>query len=73
VANSLALRLAGIGADTPDPEGGRIERGADGTPSGVLMEPPAFEPVARSGAAGVGRRTSSTACAPCRRATTPPA
>lgn len=47
VANSLALQLAGIGPDTPDPEGGKIERGADGTPSGVLMEPPAFEPVAR--------------------------
>ncbi|MEN9419063.1 MAG: hypothetical protein RI988_2683 [Pseudomonadota bacterium] len=47
VANSLALQLAGIGADTPDPAGGKIERGADGTPSGVLMEPPAFEPVAR--------------------------
>jgi len=47
VANSLALQLAGIGPDTPDPEGGRIERGPDGTPSGVLLEPPAFEPVAR--------------------------
>jgi predicted amidohydrolase YtcJ len=47
VANTLALKRAGIGADTPDPEGGRIERGADGTPSGVLLEPPAFEPVAR--------------------------
>ena len=47
VANSRALALAGIGAATPDPPGGRIERAADGSPSGVLMEPPAFEPVAR--------------------------
>ncbi|WP_372828483.1 amidohydrolase [Polaromonas sp.] len=47
VANSLALRLAGIDAGTPDPVGGKIEREADGQPNGVLMEPPAFEPVAR--------------------------
>lgn len=47
VANTLALQLAGIGADTPEPAGGKIEREADGTPNGVLMEPPAFEPVAR--------------------------
>lgn len=47
VANSLALRLAGITAATPDPDGGKIERDASGEPNGVLMEPPAFEPVAR--------------------------
>lgn len=47
VANSLALRLAGIDARTPDPDGGKIERDAAGEPTGVLMEPPAFEPVAR--------------------------
>ena len=47
VANSLALRLAGIDAATPEPNGGKIEREADGAPNGVLMEPPAFEPVAR--------------------------
>lgn len=47
VANTLALRLAGISRDTPDPAGGRIERGPDGEPTGLLMEPPAFEPVAR--------------------------
>lgn len=47
VANTLALKMAGIGADTPDPPGGRFEREADGHPNGVLMEPPAFEPVAR--------------------------
>ncbi|GAA3398402.1 amidohydrolase [Streptomyces roseoviridis] len=37
-ANSLALELAGITADTPDPADGRIERDADGVPTGVLQE-----------------------------------
>ncbi|MFI8520299.1 amidohydrolase [Streptomyces sp. NPDC085481] len=37
-ANSLALELAGITADTPDPADGRIERDADGNPTGVLQE-----------------------------------
>jgi predicted amidohydrolase YtcJ len=47
VANTLALQMAGIGRDTPDPPGGRFEREADGHPNGVLLEPPAFEQVAR--------------------------
>ena len=47
VVNSRALALAGIGRDTPDPEGGRIERDAAGEPTGLLLEPPAFQPVAR--------------------------
>ncbi|MEU8759245.1 amidohydrolase [Streptomyces sp. NPDC048659] len=37
-ANSRALELAGITVGTPDPADGRIEREADGTPSGVLQE-----------------------------------
>ncbi|MGW1514714.1 amidohydrolase [Streptomyces sp. NPDC002394] len=37
-ANSRALELAGLTADTPDPADGRIERETDGTPSGVLQE-----------------------------------
>ncbi|MER7515417.1 amidohydrolase [Streptomyces sp. NPDC126499] len=37
-ANSLALELAGVTADTPDPSDGRIERDADGVPTGVLQE-----------------------------------
>src|SRR5581483_9179309 len=38
VANSLALRLAGISAATPDPPGGVIVRDAAGEPTGVLQE-----------------------------------
>ena len=36
--NSKALELAGITRDTPDPEDGRIERDAEGNPSGTLHE-----------------------------------
>jgi predicted amidohydrolase YtcJ len=36
--NSAMLRLAGITAQTPDPEGGVIERLPDGSPSGLLRE-----------------------------------
>lgn len=38
VANSAALRLAGITRDTPDPPNGTIDRYPDGTPTGVLKE-----------------------------------
>lgn len=37
-ANSEALALAGIDADTLDPPDGRIERNADGSPQGTLHE-----------------------------------
>ncbi|MFJ6574978.1 amidohydrolase [Streptomyces sp. NPDC091368] len=37
-ANSRALALAGLTADSPDPADGRIEREADGSPSGMLQE-----------------------------------
>ncbi len=36
--NSLALRLCGIDAATPDPEGGEIVRDTAGAPTGVLLE-----------------------------------
>ncbi|MCX4744266.1 amidohydrolase family protein [Kitasatospora sp. NBC_01287] len=37
VLNSAALRLTGLGPDTPDPAGGRIERAADGSLTGRLI------------------------------------
>ncbi len=37
-ANSLALKLAKVTADTPDPEAGTIDRFPDGRPTGVLKE-----------------------------------
>ncbi len=37
-ANSNALRLAGINAQTADPPGGRLGRTPDGTPNGILFE-----------------------------------
>lgn len=37
-ANSAALSKAGVKAATVDPAGGRIERDADGAPSGVLVD-----------------------------------
>jgi predicted amidohydrolase YtcJ len=36
--NTAALLAANITRDTPDPAGGRIEREADGQPSGVLVD-----------------------------------
>ncbi len=38
VANSIALRLAQVGAATPDPAGGRIGRQEDGSPDGMLFD-----------------------------------
>jgi predicted amidohydrolase YtcJ len=38
VANSAALRVAGVTKQTPDPAGGRIDREADGEPAGGLRE-----------------------------------
>jgi len=38
VANSLALREAGVTRETADPPGGVIERGADGEPTGILKD-----------------------------------
>lgn len=38
VANTRALELAGIGRDTPDPEGGVIDRDAAGDLTGVLRD-----------------------------------
>jgi len=38
VVNSLALEAAGIGPNTPDPPYGKIDKDADGKPTGVLRE-----------------------------------
>lgn len=38
VANSLALRLAGVTRDTPNPSGGEILRDAAGEPTGMLID-----------------------------------
>ncbi len=38
VLNSAALDAAGVTQSTPDPEGGRIERDADGRATGVLVD-----------------------------------
>lgn len=37
-ANSKALELAGITADTPSPEGGEIVKDANGQPTGILID-----------------------------------
>ncbi|HSD68068.1 MAG TPA: amidohydrolase [Woeseiaceae bacterium] len=38
LANSVALRLAGVDADTPDVSGGEIVRDPDGSPTGILKD-----------------------------------
>ena len=38
LVNRKALELAGIDRSTPDPPGGKIERGPDGEPTGILRE-----------------------------------
>lgn len=42
IANSLALQLARITAETPDPPHGTIRRNPDGTPTGELYSAPAM-------------------------------
>ncbi len=44
LANSLALRLAGITRETPDPPGGTIIHDSNGEPTGILKDA-AMEPV----------------------------
>ena len=41
IANSAALAAAHITRDTPDPAGGKIDRDADGDPTGIVREGPA--------------------------------
>ena len=39
--NRAAVRAAGYTRDTPEPAGGQIVRGPDGTPTGMLLAAPA--------------------------------
>jgi len=48
VANSAALKLAGVTRDTPNPPGGEIERDAAGEPTGILKEGAAMELLVKS-------------------------
>ncbi len=47
VANTAALKLAGIDAGTKDPKAGTIDRDGAGKPTGVLKEDSAMAPVER--------------------------
>lgn len=38
VANSMALKIAGIDSNTPNPQGGEIEKFPDGEPTGIMLE-----------------------------------
>ena len=38
LANAAALKAAGVTAQTKDPDGGHIERAADGSPAGVFVD-----------------------------------
>lgn len=38
LVNEAAIRAGGLTAQTPDPDGGRIERATDGSPAGVLVD-----------------------------------
>ena len=38
VANSMAMKIAGIDKNTPDPQGGELVRFEDGSPNGVMLE-----------------------------------
>ena len=38
LVNAAAMRIAGLTAATPDPDGGKIERGANNEPTGTLID-----------------------------------
>jgi predicted amidohydrolase YtcJ len=38
IVNSLALKLAGVTRDTPDPQGGQVYKDSNGEPTGLLMD-----------------------------------
>jgi predicted amidohydrolase YtcJ len=57
-ANSRALEMAGINADTPDPAGAEIGRNEDGSPNGVLYGQAAWLPVLMLNTSVLGRMDS---------------
>jgi predicted amidohydrolase YtcJ len=68
VVNSAALAAAGIGAESPDPPGGAIDRLGDGRPSGLLeggavYQVAAFAPPATQNELVEGLRRASSAYA----------
>ena len=66
LANSAAMRAAGVTAATHDPDGGRIIRDASGNPTGVFID--AADGSRRAGhAAGQRRSSAKRACSPPRR------
>jgi predicted amidohydrolase YtcJ len=66
VANSAALRLAGITAAATDPPSGTIVRLPDRTPTGVLIEPGALDPVRRLLPAVTGAQQADLLARQCR-------
>jgi hypothetical protein len=38
IVNSLALKLAGVSRETPDPQGGQVYKDSTGEPTGLLMD-----------------------------------
>ncbi|UQN28099.1 amidohydrolase [Brachybacterium kimchii] len=70
VGNSILIEAAEINASTPDPEGGRFGRRADGTPDGYVEEHPAMaalftvlDPEGKGGLVPGGAADASTAVA----------
>ncbi len=47
IANTAALAAASIIPSTPDPEGGKIDRDGEGTPTGIVREIPAITLIER--------------------------
>ncbi|MDE3172660.1 MAG: amidohydrolase [Gemmatimonadota bacterium] len=62
VANAVALKLAGIGPNTPNPPGGRIIKDASGKPTGILVDG-AQGLVRKALAADLAKRTPAEAAA----------
>ena len=56
VANSAALKFAGITASTPDPAGGKIDRDPQGEPTGILRETAKDDLIARLPAPSLAQR-----------------